>query len=315
MLKFYKKIFIISIPFILYCTAIIVIDPFNYFSISNFIDVNTKAAYSANINYSLWKLLRYNETASENVILGDSRTAGLNLEKINKYTNKHFFDFSYGGGTLTEIINTFNILKDKYKLKTVCIGLGFNLFNGSNIRDRVEGAYSIVKNPLLYFSNSDVITSSYLCLKNNHKPVESIERPPMNVEEFWQYQLQNAGVRYYSNYKYPDILYKDLLEISDYCNKNNIELIFINCPTNIDLQNLISKNNLNSQYQNYLNALKSLTANKAVVADFDYVNDITIDKNNFTDPFHIKRDIMTDVFIKAIDKNYNFDDKYVRYLQ
>ena len=313
MMKFYKNLFIFSVPFILYSILIILIDPFCYFSLSNIIDKKIKTNYSVSINYSLWKLLRYRESPCENVILGDSRTSGLNLNKIKQYTNYNFFDFSYGGGNLTEIIHTFNILKNKYKLKIVCIGLGFNYYNNLKDNDRVEGSYEIIKNPALYFTNSDVIKSAYLCLSNYNGKLESIEKPPINKEEFWQYHLQNTASKFYSNYKFPEELFKNLIEISEYCEKNNIKLYIINYPSHNDIRDLIKKFNLSSQYTDYLKDLKSLINYNAEIVDFEFNNDLTKNKENFADAYHINKDILTDMFIKVINKNYEFDNKYVKY--
>ena len=82
---FIKRISLFSIPILLWLGIFVLIDPFNYFNISNLIDDSIKKStldrgITTRINeQALWKLLEYDRLNSENVIIGDSRITAINI--------------------------------------------------------------------------------------------------------------------------------------------------------------------------------------------------------------------------------------------
>lgn len=302
MKKFLIKGFLFSVPFICYSLIIVLIDPYNYFGVSSLIDKNIKRKYSNKLNYALWEVLRFNENPKENIFLGDSRMRGINTEKVNEVTGIDFYDFAYGGGTLQEIIDTFWYADSWIPLKNVYIGINFNLYNEFNIRNRVQGAINITHNPLLYLSNRNTIEAAYYCLKSLfNSSIKPIERPDLSKDEFWKFTLSEVGTRFYGKYKYPQTYHDQLKKISEYCKKKNIKLTFLILPVHVDLQRLVSKYGLENSYKRFIKDLISFSG----IYDFNIENAITINKKNYGDPFHLNKQILTDLVISVLRQQYD----------
>jgi hypothetical protein len=287
MKKFYLKIFILFIPFILYFMFVALIDPYNKLNYFNFIDSIIKFNYSRQINYTLWALLRFNENPCPNIILGDSRITPISADKLKSVYNGQIVNLAYGAGDIEEEINTFWYCASKIKLENVYIQVNINIYNDANLRDRVKGTINLINSPVLYFSNINVLEASFRCffskINNN---IESLEKPSnMTKEEFWKYQLEYSAPREYVNFIYPVHFKNEFVKISDYCRNNNINLYFIIFPEHTDLQNLIPVYNLTDIYNQFVSDLKSI----GNTYDFNFKNDFTSDYENFADPYHLNK--------------------------
>ncbi len=285
MIRFFKNSFIFAIPFILIISFTLVVDPYENFGYFNIISVDLKRKVSYNINYALWKVVEFSRNPRPNILLGDSRMNRIKVKEIRKFSGIDYYNFAYGGGTLQEICNTFWFAADKINLKKVYIGINFEIYNLSKSYDRVNGAINILENPLLYLINRDVLNASFRLVKSKLSgKVKNIETPRMSKNEFWKYQINIAAKRNYANYVYPQKLYYELRKIADYCRKNEIELSFVILPTHVTLQEKIEAYGLAKSYQKFLSDLRDLNT----VYDFNYPNQLTNDRNNFSDPFHAK---------------------------
>lgn len=277
-------------PFIIYTVLILVIDPFNYFAISDIIPYQIKNLNSRTTNYTLWKTIEFSRDPNPNIFLGDSRVAGLETKSLEKFSGLAFYDFAYGGGTIEESINTFWFANSKCKLQNVFLGLNFNVYNGYDIRDRVESAKDILHNPFLYIINKDVLDAAYSCtvafINNNY---ESPEKPNMSKSVFWRYKITEAVNRYFAVYSYPKYYYNQLREISEYCKNNGINLVFMIMPEHQEVLDLIKKYELNNEYNKFISDVSSLSE----TYNFNLINSITSNKENFKDPFHIKNSSLT----------------------
>ncbi len=288
MKKLVFKLFIFAVPFIVVALIIISVDPYNYFSNSS-THADSKKEIAHKLNYSLWKIIEYTRNPLPNILLGDSQMGRLRSDDIQEITGKEFYNFSYGGGTLPEMINTFWYATEIAKLKNAYFGISFNHFNSYNsAKDRVASAREIITNPLLYLVNRNVLNATmHLVKKKITGNNTQIERPPMNRKRFWTYKLNVPTRRYYSNYKYPKMWYDELRRISEYCRDNDIMLKIIILPTHMQLQTKVQEYGLNEEYKIYLKDLAKL----AVVYDFNTKNNWTEDKSNFDDPRHFDREL------------------------
>jgi len=315
MKKFLIKSFVFSLPFFLYAFSVIIVDPYNYFRLSKAIPNEIKLQISYPLNYPLWKIIEFKNSPSSNILLGDSRMNRLSAELIEQYTGDHYYNFSFGGGTIEEGISTFWEADKLIKLEKVFFGINFNNFSAHNIRNRVLGAADTAKSPLLYLSNRNVLQSTYLIIKKEAlDSTIQIENPPMSKEKFWDYKLNVTARRFYSNYKYPHETYAKLLNITKYCDKKDIQIAFVILPTHISLQAKVEEYNLNDEKKRFLRELSKL----GKIFNFDYPNAMTENYNNFADPFHFKKTkdnsliLIEDIFgnkspkyTKIISKNNN----------
>lgn len=299
------KIICISVPFFLWVSLLILVDPYNYFNLSHLVSNEVKINTSANINARLWKALEFKKNPSANILLGDSRTGQIDVISVNHRTGGNYFNFAHGGGSLPEIVSTFNYAKNITKLSNVYIGVNFNLYNEYNSANLFSGAELIANDYKYYLFNKSVAETLFLNLISLQKKQDlKIGIPPMDKEAFWQYSLNYSATYSYQRYKYPSTYYKQLKEIAAYCKLNNINLVFFVPPSHVDLQKKVADFGLVEAEVRFKKDLATL----GTVYDFDYPNEWTKKRENFNDPFHFTKVIME----KFVDEIWGNSHKIAR---
>ena len=304
--KFIKTILFFIIPFIILLIILVFVDPYNILRKEHDLKYKKlKSQISYKINYPLYKLQEYNYNPTDIIILGDSRAKKLNSNFFELVTGEKTMNLAYGGGTIPEIVETFWIANKIHKLKRIYIGVNFNLYNALNCKNRVIEANMIRESLISYLTSKYCIKSTLLILKSiaTSKQIE-IEKPPFSKEEFWEHQLNVAGPNYFRDYKYPSQYYKDLIKISEYCSQHEIKLIYFIPPTHIDLQDEIRNCGREKENERFIKDLKSLGDE---MYDFNYPNDITMNTQNFSDPYHFN-DSVSKIVIRIISG----DSEYTR---
>lgn len=86
----------------------------------------------------------------------------------------------------------------------------------------------------------------------------------------------------WKNFQFSEILWSQVIEISEWTKKNNVQLVFVIPPTIVEMQQRIVDFGFGELNHNFRMRL----ANLAPVMDFDFINPITRDINNFTDAYH-----------------------------
>jgi hypothetical protein len=285
--KFLKKLTLFATPFAICVAIVVMVDPFNFFNWFHVVPNSVKKPIS-NLHYPFWKMSEFSRNPSPNILLGDSRMGSIRSELVEEITGRKYYNFSYGGGTLPEIINTFWYADSQATLQNVYIGINFNLYNALESRDRTEDYRNIVRNPLLYFVNPTVIKATFFDLQAACGRRIEVGAPPMDHDRFWQYQLDVIASGMYRNYKYPSSWKQELDRIASHCRAKGINLVFVMFPTHIDLQQQITNFRLNAQRDQFARDLTAL----APTIDFDLPSAVTSDPKNFKDPFHFTEQIM-----------------------
>ena len=83
-------------------------------------------------------------------------------------------------------------------------------------------------------------------------------------------------------FNFSNKLWAHLIEISEWCNRNDIDLVFVIPPTIVEMQQRITDfgyGDLNHEFRINLASL-------APVIDFDFNNKVTRDIGRFTDAYH-----------------------------
>lgn len=301
MKKLIKTVIYFIAPIILIMGVLYYIDPYNIIRRENNPKLKElKELISYKINYSLYKIQDYYWNPTDVIVLGDSRANHLSEKSFEKLTGEKVKNLAYGGGSIQEVVETFWTVNEIHTLKKVYIGLNFNLYNALNTRNNVEQTNSLRKSTASYLSSKYCIKASFLMLKSiiTNEKIE-IEKPPYSREDFWKYQLNISGPIFFKNYEYPSKYYTDLKLISDYCLSHNISLIFFIPPIHTDLQEKVIEYHLEKEYEQFKLDLASLSV---PVYDFNYVNDMTKNKQNFGDPFHFQGDY-EEIIINVISSN------------
>jgi len=296
----YKKFILKNLIFILILFLSLfvfnfVVDPYkanNYFELPL-----NKEHVSYRKHYRLYKMLEHMNNPKEILILGDSRGDSLRAEYFETYKN-NISNLSYGGGTLYEAINSFWFATKYIDVKKVIFVLPFSIFNENENRDLTVEALDMINSGYQLYLNPLVTKVSFLNILDYFKSID-IEKPSESKEDFWISEL-DAAKNYYMYYVYPKKLFAQLKSMSQYCKTNDIDLIFVIPPVHVDLQYKINEFKLNDEYKKFKLDLQHL----GKVIDYDTVNSITINKDNFNDPWHAHAEVEKQI---AIDVERELD--------
>tara|TARA_Y100000768_G_scaffold279177_1_gene214398 strand:- start:677 stop:1618 length:942 start_codon:yes stop_codon:yes gene_type:complete len=304
MRQFLSKLLIFLSPLIIYFLIVLIIDPFNIFQNYSRNKNSIVKQICNRVNPHLSKLSQFKNNPSEIVFLGDSKVQQLPINRYDTSDQLSKINLSYGGGNIFETIETFNYVVDNFKPKVVIVGVNFHNFNLSYSHNRVKKVAKIFSNPLAYLMSRDVLLFFTVYLKNffidgNHAQPKSIKI--INNNDKWNIILQTID-SYYSYYEYPDSIIDKMIYMEDYCKKNNIELVLFIPPIHIDLISKVKEYGISEEYENFKKFIYSFET----VYDFNNPNDISINKINFTDPYHSNKKISEII----VDELNNYESKY-----
>ena len=285
------------IPFLIILLLEIIIDPYNYIRKE---PNNKKQALKKDIsyktNYPLFKLIAFDRNPTPVIILGDSRAEKLNSQYFEDLETDKTSNLAYGGGDLPELIKTFWYAAKTTKLKKVYIGIDFEMYNQFINTDRVSDAISTKSSIASYLLSKSCFKATWFLSEALflHKKVE-IGKPTETPQQFWQSQINKLKSTYFKHYAYPETYLKDLKKITTYCSNNSIELIYFIPPTHLDLQNKTKELHLTDKEIQFVKDISTL----GNLYNFNYPNDITKNRNNFSDPFHCN-DSISKIIVKEI---------------
>ncbi len=307
MKRFFIRLLIFLIPFILLVSLEVLIDPFNYFyQTKNKRLFELKESISLKINPYLYKLVKYDRNPCPVVVFGDSRAELLRPEFFNEYSSEKVANLAIGGGTIQDAVEIYNYISKKHQIKKIYWGVSIETYNGTRLRNRAKASIEIKNSFLLYLLNSYTFSSTMLICRSiifNEK-IE-LYKPTESKEAFWSTQI-DLDTRYLESYSYPANYYKELEKISHDCQQKQIQLTFVIPPGHTDLQNIIKKFNLTDSNRRFRNDMESLGS----VFNFNYPNDITENKDNYKDPFHFNESISKLIVKEIMTKN----TKHAEYL-
>jgi hypothetical protein len=283
MKKFLIRLLIYLIPLPVYLAVIALVDPFDYIGKNNFISEDVKTEISEKLNPYLWKLIEYKHNQSPRIILGDSRAAKIREYHIKEKTGLDYYNLAFPGGTLADMIETFWYADSRVELREVYMGISFNLYNDFEQKNNVKQAKSIMKNFFSYAFSKIVFTSAFKDIQKQflQKNV-TVGVPDMNAEDFWKYEIEIIGKRFYQKYRYPQNYHDELEKISEYCKNKKIKLVFFMPPNHVEWQKRVSDFNLENQRRTFIQDITEL----GPLFNLDEENDFTVNRRNFLDPVH-----------------------------
>jgi hypothetical protein len=304
--SFALKLLIFLSPFLVYLMVVVTVDPFNMFTKNGLFKNPMKEKYATTFDEILWKMVKFEKHPVENILLGDSRMRHVDVNNVDSLSSISFFNFAYGGSTLPEECATFWYAARRARLKHVFWEISFYVFNARQSNDRSKRVLTLLNNKFLYLYDNTVCRTLYFSLKGS-AGADELGKPKEDKNQFWSDQLK-LGAQCYSKYQYPTQCSAELKRISEYCRQNGIDLEFIIFPTHCDLQRVVEKENLVEEQRKFLTEIYSL----GKTYDFDFENSMTLDSNNFADPFHCTS-TYRDIVIRAIFKPDTTIQRYARY--
>ena len=293
--KIIAKFSFFAIPILIWIALLCFVDPFNYFKLNNFITIKSKEKTAKKFNSLLYNTIAFKNNPSPNIIIGDSRIKRFPLESIKKLSGDDYFILHSNAAKLNEIIDLFWLTNKKIKLENVIIGINFNLYNEFAYANRVSEVEEMIQNPLLYIFNGNVMEMTFKAAiyHFSNVAIPDVSRNIMLKKElngrsykdkkvWWDYNIKTVAKNQYSKYKYPKKIKERLNEVNKYCEDNDINLIFINVPHNVEFSNRKNDFNLSNAEAQYKKDISEF----GTVIDYDFPNQITNCKKCFTDPIH-----------------------------
>lgn len=263
------------------------VDPFNFLNPHSPVSNEAKLRTAAKLNPFFWKMNLFTKKPVANILIGDSPVLTLRPEKIQELTGEEYFNFAYGGGTIREAANTFWFATQSVKLRKVYIGINLIHYNDAAYDDRTGFFLRMQQRPASYFLNRTVLQSAlYATYSEMTHTDPAIGVPRINRETGWQETLA-SNAKVYRDFKYPAKYKQELMKIVRYCKEHGIEVFFLILPSHVDLQRLAGDYRLEQTREQ----IKLELSEMAPVYDFDYENELTINKDNFKDPIHFKEQV------------------------
>ena len=282
--RMWMRLILFLLPiFVLLGPIIYAVDPYVLFHHRSAVPDDVRFKYGTQVNDLLWKLIAYDHDPKPNIMLGDSQMRNLPAEAVSSMTGESYANLAYDGGTLRESIDTFWFASRRTNLRHVYYQISFMAYT-SVIRDRVPRAEEILKNPLIYIIDPDVLEAGAYDIGDAYFHHSTDFSPKMSKEAFWQSRLRYILELEAHRDADPGPLREELKRIVDYCNSHGIALVFVITPQSMDAQRVIESLGIEEQYSRF----KSDLAGMAPVYDCNYESNLTVNKNNFKDPFHLE---------------------------
>jgi len=249
----------------------------------------------------------YEANPTPYVIIGDSRAGIFSVDNIKKITGDEYYMFVFGGATSMEITEVFWYAASRAKLKKVYMVVPFNIYNDNKINSIFRETAPLSQRWVRYASSSYILRISLGVVLNAFFGIQTGSNVALDAgdimrdkETFWKYQV-SAMERSYSIYIKPRTIIKRLKEISEYCDSAGIDLVFVIPPSHLDLQNVISRYNLDQEFIQFKEDLRSLST----TYDYDYPHRCAKSRLLFDDPWHGKpllyRVLEKDIFGSNLD--------------
>jgi hypothetical protein len=301
--KLIAKMFLLSAPVIMCGMFVLYVDPFNYFRMFKGIPVDKKKEIVYYNDRLFWNMIEYDHAPSPCIIIGDSRADRISSEHLKEKTRRQYKHLSASACKINEMADLFWFANSYTKLESVYIVINFNIFNLYAFDDRIAGAETTLKNPLLYAFNRHVIDTAVLIFKSIFLTHETpASKKPTDKDDFWDWSLRNWPNQQYGKWKYPSQGYEKLRQMSDYCHKENIDLVFIIAPHHADYQKMVGRFNLSSEQKEFKNDISALST----TYDFDFVNELTENRDNFSDPAHVTMEVANKLIDEILTGKFNY---------
>ena len=282
--RFFKRGLLFVTPVLAWVLLVVVVDPFNYFAVSHVFPEQVKVANAKALNTLVFNMLQEAHHPCENLIIGDSRAESLPLERINQVSGQKYFLLSANALKLNESLDLFYYANRIQPVKRAVFTLNFNEYNEYAFADRVSSVESMVHNPLIYLFDRSVAQAGYCVVRasfTGQNVVNSV--PPMTQAEFWNYIVTVRGREHYERFRHPDGMLKKMQDLAAFAKERQIEITFLIVPHHQDFQRRVREFGLIPEYLRFKRDMSQLGVR---VIDYDYLNDITTNRDDFRDPLH-----------------------------
>lgn len=322
-----KKILIFLLPFVMLFGVFFCFETYDYFGLQK------------NPEYQIEPLSAMRAIKTKRptkIILGDSRMANLDVEYINELTGEEYTRLAYGGAQLGESIEMFWLATKYCKLEKVVFGINFYTSKGTqigNVDSQFQKAVPYANNVFKFATNMNywlkalahikqAITNPIYIKMGLEDRVVKPENPPKDIiipnstmGEKWRLNMEvyadsiQLGMQ---GYDFQDATYEALQEVIDYCNENNISLIFVFPPVHdVIYERCVEVNDMWDD----LREIKQFLYERASVYDFEIRSDFTAAQDTFYDGFHLmleNKRLFARLLFSNTDEHPELVDRYIK---
>jgi len=297
--KVLKKLILYVLPFLLIFGLFLAFEPYDYFGLRG-----GDSDYLCKPLSSVRELVL---THPENIVLGDSRMANLNMDLAEQFAGEPYMMLGFGGAQTGELVELFWYAAEHTQLKKVIFGL--NLYSSIDAQEagRIPAVIEQAEDPAKFILHAghwlEAINSAKMKAFNllwsltGHPermefpedptdysrpqdiPAEMGEKYRLNLEEYRELLRTNMGEHPVVRQETVD----KLREVVEYCDANGIEIIFVYPPMHISVYELYEEMGLLPEAEKY----KSYLRTAAEVYDMEFPNSFTENDDNFYDGFHL----------------------------
>ncbi len=298
-LRLFKKIFIAFVPIIIAVILFFLFETYDYFGVKG------TSLYSSKPLSTMRELIL---TDNNNIILGASQMANLNVDYIEELTGDRYTMLAFGGANMDETVESFWYAADRVELEKVVIGMNFYTMDDSKVGGRMDDVIKSSEIVLYFMSHFNywleaingakvAALDAYANITGDQSVREIADDPssfsqpdpvfPTDTKDGYRSDLADYSVLIDENtlnYGGVENNLASLLEIAEYCDNNNIQLTFVFSPVHKSVyENVVIPKGFEQHIERYKTALKGT----ATIYDFEVINEFTSNDDNFIDGFHV----------------------------
>lgn len=246
----------------------------------------------------------------DNLMIGTSTIGAMKTETVSNYFGGKTFNLSSPSSLTDEQYYLLQYAIYFNKIKNVIYGLDFMSLNGAKekresefdeISDQIKTYQNIKESPLIYFS-IDSLKQSYrmlsgkkttVYLKDGRRDFQSTQEKIANGNFEFRYNSEYAffNNEQYSPYQYSGEKMTYVEKIIELCKSNGINLIIYTSPKYSEHFYTVYSN-LTDNFDRFKKELSIITD----YVDFEGINSISIDKNNYYDYLHLRENLSDKIF-------------------
>ena len=177
MFKLARKLAIVMLPVAIYFAAFVYFEPYNYFGIKE----NEYTGDSAIV-----RVRNYNADPADVILLGDSRLAHFDMEKVESLVGEKVGQLAFGGASFNESMDLLEYAMEKNEnIHTVYFEVSFYTLNESYYKDRMSSIETIAENPFAYMLNFNY---NIEMLSNVRWVLQGVENVASPHHEEWKHE-------------------------------------------------------------------------------------------------------------------------------
>lgn len=246
----------------------------------------------------------------DNLMIGTSTVGVMKPEVLNNYFGGNTFNLSSPSSLTDEQYDLLRYALHFNKIKNVVYGLDFMSLNGvkakresefDEISNQIITYKNITESPLIYLSLDSLKRSvsmlmsekSTIYLKNGRRDFQLAKEKIAKGEFKLKYNPNYAFFNndQYNPYRYSAKKMHYVKRIIELCKSNNINL-FIYTPPKYSEHFYTVYINLTDDFIRFKKELSKITS----YIDFEGINPISIDKNNYYDYLHLRENLSDTIF-------------------